>query len=604
MNNQTIAEQATMQSFFNCYLRETGQGTFLTTNDLAHAVPNSQNIPQAPVDEWAHCSLTHQQIEIIAPLSYRSVTGRHMFAFPFYYRTHPLANWHRLDYVTLITLLTKELTLAHTLERFPDELIARVLQSKQLIAKMIEARSSQFASLYETHFDFLAAEQSLLFGHLLHPTPKSRQGLSDGEERMFSPEFQGRFPLHYFVVDRSIVQEDSLSSQSASAWIKEEIRQDNQFDEQVKAAYLDHEQYLILPVHPAQARYLLQQPAVQQAIDQQLIIDIGVHGKEFYPTSSLRTVYHPESRWMYKCSLHIQITNSRRLNKRKELERGVEIARLLETSLGKELAKRYPRFQIIRDPAYMTVKLGQEEESGFELVLRENPFMEQQGEQVTLLAGLCQDAVPPHSTRLAHLIREIAERENRSCQEVSQDWFRQYLDITLQPMMWLYQTYGLALEAHQQNSVVRLENGYPAQFYYRDNQGYYYCQSTLPRLQKLLPHINEKSHTVCPDAVVDERFRYYLFFNHLLGLIQSFGASRLVAEEKLLSQLREAIQKWVPTNREPSTLLHSLLHEPTVTCKGNLFTRLYDMDELIGDVAHQSKYVTIPNPLYKGGMHP
>lgn len=601
MNNQTIAEQATMQSFLNCYLRETGQGEFLTTNDLENAALNKQNIPDIPTDEWIYCSLSQQQMEIIAPLTYRSPTGRHLFAFPIYYRTHQLVNWNPLDYVTLITILTKELTLEHALERFPDELIARVLQSKQLIAEMIEARSNHLASLYETHFDFLEAEQSLLFGHLLHPTPKSRQGLSETEQRVFSPEFQGRFPLHYFVAHRSIVQENSIFSKSASAWIKEEIRQDERFDQQVKDDYLDNEQYVILPVHPAQARYLLQQPAIQQAIDQQLLIDTGSHGKDFYPTSSLRTVYHPKSRLMYKCSLHIQITNSRRLNKRKELERGIEIARLLETPLGKELVERYPRFQIIRDPAYMTVKLGNEEESGFELVLRENPFIEQQGKQVILLAGLCQDAVPPHSTRLYHLISKIAQKEKRRYEEVSLDWFQQYLEISLHPMMWLYQTYGLALEAHQQNSVVRLENGYPAQFYYRDNQGYYYCESTLPLLQQLLPNINEKSYTVCPDAVVDERFRYYLFFNHLFGLIQSFGASDLVAEEKLLAQLREAIQEWIPENREPSTLLHSLLHEPTVTCKGNLLTRLYDMDELIGDVAHQSRYVTISNPLYKGG---
>jgi siderophore synthetase component len=603
MDNQTIAEQATMQSFLNCYLRETRQGQFLTPTELEKIVSDTVKVPKSTVDEWVRCSLSQQQIEIIASLAYHSPTGRHLFAFPFYYRTQAQADWHPLDYVTLVTLLTKELTLEHALDRFPDELISRVLQSKQLIGEMIEARSSQLASLYETHFDFLEAEQSLLFGHLLHPTPKSRQGLSESEQKTFSPEFQGRFPLHYFVVDRSIVQEDSLSSQSASSWIKEELRHDEQFDQQVKKAYLDHEQSIILPVHPVQARYLLQQPAVQHAIDQQLIIDTGVHGKDFYPTSSLRTVYHPESRLMYKCSLHIQITNSRRLNKRKELERGVEIARLLETPLGEELAERYPRFQIIRDPAYITIKLGHEEESGFELVLRENPFMEQEGEQVILIAGLCQDAVPPHSTRLYHLIHEIAQKEGRRCEEVSLDWFRQYLEISLQPMMWLYQTYGLALEAHQQNSVVRLENGYPAQFYYRDNQGYYYCESTLPLLQQLLPNINEKSHTVCPDAVVDERFRYYLFFNHLIGLIQSFGASRLIAEERLLALLREAVQEWVPANREPSTLLHSLLHKPTVTCKGNLLTRLYDMDELIGDVAHQSKYVTISNPLYKGGKH-
>ncbi len=34
------------------------------------------------------------------------------------------------------------------------------------------------------------------------------------------------------------------------------------------------------------------------------------------------------------------------------------------------------------------------------------------------------------------------------------------MNISLKPMVWMYLQYGVALEAHQQNSVVQLKDGY------------------------------------------------------------------------------------------------------------------------------------------------
>ena len=48
------------------------------------------------------------------------------------------------------------------------------------------------------------------------------------------------------------------------------------------------------------------------------------------------------------------------------------------------------------------------------------------------------------------------------------------------------------------------------------------------------------------------------------------------------------------------TLLDRLLDDATWPCKANLRTRLHDMDELTGDIASQSVYVRIANPLRQG----
>ena len=61
----------------------------------------------------------------------------------------------------------------------PAELMLRVIRSCQNIEEFIKERIEDTSALYGFHTTFIEAEQSLLFGHLTHPTPKSRQGILD-----------------------------------------------------------------------------------------------------------------------------------------------------------------------------------------------------------------------------------------------------------------------------------------------------------------------------------------------------------------------------------------------------------------------------------------
>jgi siderophore synthetase component len=166
-------------------------------------------------------------------------------------------------------------------------------------------------------------------------------------------------------------------------------------------------------------------------------------------------------------------------------------------------------------------------------------------------------------------------------------------------MLWLYETYGVALEAHQQNSIVQMENGYPKHFYYRDNQGYYYSESKADMLVEQLPGLNRKSVTICSDEVAIERFRYYFFMNHLFGLINAFGSAGLIEESELMNMLRKRLIHHDKLTGGNSALLRSLLDSEKLPCKANLLTRFHDMDELVGSLETQSVYTNIPNPLQK-----
>jgi siderophore synthetase component len=581
------AENATIQSFLNCYLRETGNYEQIPWYER-HPLLINDDIEKVIISK-----LVLQNIELVAGVKYWSATERHLFAFPIYYRTGESEDLQPMDYVTLTSLIVKEFLLDKSFRGAEDELIQRVILSCRSIKTYLENRVDDAESLLQEQVDFIEAEQSLLFGHLLHPTPKSKQGLTESEDAAYSPERKGTYQLHYFAAKKSLVLQDSSRPISAASIIFEELQNDEAVNQEWLREFIEKDEQWLIPVHPLQVNQLMGQAEVRKRLENGELVYIGPAGKEFTGTSSFRTVYSRDSKYMYKFSVPVKITNSLRINQAKELARGVEVSRLLETEAGQSMKRNFPEFRILEDPAYMNI-VSEHELSGFEVVIRDNPFYKN-SKNTSLIAGLCQDHGYGGKPRIHSIITGIAERENRTAEEVSIDWFNRYLSLTLDPMIWLFNTYGIALEAHQQNSVIKLRDGYPETFYYRDNQGYYYSESKAGKLIELLPELNTISETICGDDVAEERLRYYFFFNHLFGLINGFGVSGLIGEKILISVLKERLKQHEETM--PSDLLGSLLYQPVLPCKANLLTRFYDMDELVGPMESQSVYTMVKNPI-------
>ncbi|MFC0274036.1 IucA/IucC family protein [Metabacillus herbersteinensis] len=578
MNAQLSAHFNTMQNLINCYIRETGQGVW-------------QSVKERTIEEELVIKLKKQPVTLYFPVKYRSVTGRHLFKRELSYQIHH-HEMQKLDIVTLLSLLMKEVT-DNVLQ--VNDLIVRVLLSYENMNLFIEKRKQELEECYKWDKTFLQSEQSLLIGHQLHPTPKSRQGILPEEESLFAPELKGGFQLHYFRAHGALVREQSAYNLTATNIIKMQLMQDDTIPKEFTLRYCQNDEYTLIPMHPLQARFLLGKEEVGNWIQQGHLSYLGPQGELFYPTSSVRTLYSPRADVMYKFSIPVKITNSLRVNKVKELNRGVEVTRLLQASIESELHAHHPNFQIIKDPAYVT--LG-DEELGFEVMIRDNPFKEKDGNNTTLLASLCQDHVNGEASQLANIINRISKSEILTTEQVSEIWFKRYIEITLKPMMWLYTQKGIALEAHQQNSIIKLDQeGYPLTFYYRDNQGYYFMKSKEAELRELLSSLNGESDTVCEDAVAEERFRYYVFFNHLFGLVNAFGVSELIDEKKLLTLLRDELEQYL--SQDHTKLVSSLLENKELPCKANLLTRVHDMDELIGSLETQSVYVNVDNPLYK-----
>ncbi|WP_374109002.1 IucA/IucC family C-terminal-domain containing protein [Streptomyces sp. CC228A] len=233
-------------------------------------------------------------------------------------------------------------------------------------------------------------------------------------------------------------------------------------------------------------------------------------------------------------------------------------------------------------------------------MVRANPFPAGAAEQAVCVAGLVapRPDLPDGRSQLARLVHGLAEATGRPPAEVGEEWFAQYAEQVVAPVLWLYATYGLGLEAHQQNTLVVLDaDGRPVGGRYRDNQGYYFSPARSEALYGWVPGIGRDLGTYVADEVIDERLAYYVGINNLLGLAGALGSQGLADEEALLRRADAFLAGLAAEHGDRLRLAALLRDEPVLRCKANLLTRVHGMDELTGPLEAQSVYVDLPNPI-------
>ncbi len=252
---------------------------------------------------------------------------------------------------------------------------------------------------------------------------------------------------------------------------------------------------------------------------------------------------------------------------------------------------------MIHDPAYITVNIPGRKESGFEVIFRDNPFMEGKDLGIVTIASLTAEPFGNRVSRLAHVILNLKDETLLPVDEVCRTWFRRYLDCSLKPLITLYDQHGIALEAHQQNSVLDISEGYPSAYYYRDNQGFYLSERYKHSLSQLAPEAEGIVSLYYDDAEIRDRFSYYLVVNQVCSVISRMGSDGLIEEPELVNLLRDYLEALgSQLSGAGKDLVNALLTRKTIPAKGNLLTRLYDVDELEAE-NEQAIYTQLVNPL-------
>jgi siderophore synthetase component len=554
-----VADAAAMEQLLRCWVRET-----------AVTVPRGPVLRlDLPVSGW----------HLDVPVLHRSTCGWHRLGVPRF------PNGAEADAATVAALLMREAAAARGAPPFAGaDMVARVLDSARHVAIFLAARRAAPDDAPGTS-PFLSAEQASLFGHPLHPVPKSREGVADHERATISPELRGSFPLHWFAVHRSVLSSDSALDRSAEDLLASLAGGD----------VAPPPGTVAVPVHPWQAHEVVHRPGVQALIDQGLLHDLGPAGLPWYPTASVRTLYRPDAPFMVKSALSLRITNACRNILREELEAAVWFHRLLGAGLGAQLQEAYPAFSLVSDPAWIAVDVpgDQSRGGGLETLLRHNPFGP--AARAVSVSSLVTPRPDLGRSAVGSLVHALAERTARPVGDIAAEWFERYLHAVAAPLVWLHATHGVGLEAHLQNTLVTIDDqGWPIRGWCRDLQGYYLASSGVDALgARSVPPPPDT--LVFPDHFVLERVGSYVGAGNLFAVIGAFGAEGLAEEESLLRVLRRMLQRCARHHEDG--LASMLLDQPSLRCKANLLTCAEGRDENLLDYEEQAVYVELPNPL-------
>ena len=582
-----LANRLAMQHLVNAYSQETGKASLFEKYQQ-----NSTQLAFSQGLTLLSLPLSLIQAQLFVPLSYVSRVGRHRIAaLPQIFQKGQKLNFSA---VAMVSLLLEELVQQSEGRVDAASLVERWIQSRDALQQFLNIRAEDFDALVQLEQGFIESEQALILGHSMHPAPKSRTGFVHEEWQKYSPEACGQTQMHYWLVAPEYIAEGTALEQAFSIQLKQEIKWHLSESELETLAAYAH--YKLLPLHPWQARYLQSKAWFKSLKAKLKIIDLGEKAWIFSPTTSVRTLASFNAPWMLKPSLSVMITNSIRVNLAKECHRGEMTHRLWHSELGRGILKQCPTLKAVNDPAWIALQLDGEIIDETICIVRDQPFTPEQ--QVTCIASLCQDHPVEERNRFNALFDQIASQQKLNDKaQIAHDWFKTFLNISLSPLMYVYHRYGMAFESHQQNVLVELKDGWPQWLWLRDNQGFYYIEELADEILQQFPELNDKAHAVGSKAFVDERFSYYFFGNTLFGIINAIGATGFVSEQDLLSVLQQHLFDLLKQYPE-SSLIQSLLYQPTLPYKGNLLTRLYELDELIAPVENQSVYIQLANPLY------
>lgn len=583
------AGQRSLETLLNCYCREVagpagqiGIGPLFGQGDwpMALRVALGQGGGKA-----MHILLPHSGERLLVAVDQASATGNYRYRSPFYHKS-PGRPWAPLDWRILATLLLRDLASQNDVP-FNEELLEQIRDSVAVTGAILAA--PQPAESRETLAAYLDSEQSLAYGHPFHPAPKSRQGFSAADLQSYAPELRARFPLHYFAVRREHWLQQSLLPESADALLAA----------QAPAGLQADDDFALLPAHPWQARYLLSRPAVQAALEQDRLRDLGPQGPAYFATSSIRTLFHPDNPYFYKCSLHVRITNCVRKNAIYELDGALQVTRIMRT-VGPRLAAQFPGLRILEEPAYASVRLGNDETpaereaaEGFGLILRQGLDPADTAATTPLLAGSLFGNHTRGQARLTDIIGRLARRQASPWDTVAEDWFSAYVEQLLPPVLHCFFDYGIVFEPHLQNVLVGLTHDWPSHVWLRDFEGVKLVAGRFNAVPLDAVDARVRQALFYSEDQGWNRIAYCLLVNNFCEAVAQLSALHPSLEPRLWRIVGHQLRCYLAQHGNPNAArrVNALLAGAPFPAKANLINRFYKRPD------RDSTYIPLPSPL-------
>lgn len=337
--------------------------------------------------------------------------------------------------------------------------------SAELRGKIAEAGAHGFlAYLTESlppHLAAMALDQwGALEGHPFYPTWKAKPGLSPGQVAALSPEFGARVRVRIASLRREWSYVEKMPHVgSYSEWFSQkfpELWRD--WSEGLSRRGKSPENWLPLPVHSWHLDNFLRREFASEITSG--VFDPDGPEVATLPSTSFRTMLPDteEPRPFIKLPVALQMTSEVRCLDAKSIHMGPRLSTLISGILSKEreLSDGLEIFNeelgaILRDPV-----TGDERPGRFlSVVYRDcSPLTRYDGLLPVTVAALLTASPINRRPVICELIAKKGESEAAVAA-----FYRDYIGTVIRPTLAVYLLYGIALEAHQQNSTILFDEG-------------------------------------------------------------------------------------------------------------------------------------------------
>ena len=443
----------------------------------------------------------------------------------------------------------------------------------------------------------LLLEQWGALGHPWHPNHKTKLGLSAQEVMAWSPEFEARLGVgiaairedvaHVECVDQRTDWRGAFAASFPQTWLA--------WSAALRERGEDAARWLPLPIHPLQMQRTVPELFADELRAGELLLLPGVT-LPVAPTMSFRTVVPEASATQphLKLPVSLRLTSVQRTVSPKSAVMGPRLTRLLrrivadEGGFGGTLAIAGEELGL----HYLDPRGDDDRSRHLSALMRSNPGLHRAAGRFPVPVGaLFADS--PLSGR--PLVADLVALAFGDGPDGAQAFYRRYCTTALRAVLGPYLIYGIAFEAHQQNSFVLVDEAHqPAQMLLRDFGDLRIHTATLNGAGHTLEAFRS-GHTLFDDA---EKVRDKLLHAFMLCHLGELG--RLLANEwhaddgifwdLLGDEVQRALEHYRPrTHAERWQAEHDALLLSDWPAKAFLRMRLADCAE---DVVRR-----MPNPL-------
>lgn len=410
--------------------------------------------------------------------------------------------------------------------------------------------------------DLSYSESLVLEGHPTHPLTKTKLPLTSEEIRRYAPEFEKIIPLHIMLVSSSHIRTTSMENdeQYIVNQVIPELK--DKLQSFLKPLDLEMNNYRAIFVHPWQYDHVIGE-RFKTWISEKILIPtpFTVESKATLSFRTMELLHHP---FHIKLPVNVQATSAVRTVSTVTTVDGPKLSYALQDMLN-----IYPELKVAAEPFGEYVDVDADLARQLACIVREKPVLAQEGSTI-VSASLVNRNPVDDDVIVDSYIKWI---NNELTTESIEQFIRQYTSTLVRPLIAYIQDYGIALEAHMQNTIVNLGPNYQMNFLVRDLGG---SRIDLQTLKHKLPDVKITNESLIADSIeaVIGKFQHAVVQNQLAELIHHFNQYDMVNEERLFKIVQQEIEAAIDANKNHAQALHRVLFGPTISVKALLSMRM------------------------------